>query len=133
MAEKIKNIYQVRDDFPITDEKYDNWLRKLLNKTEEEVSENDVCTMLSQHEFEELAIKKAIDFILADPLAGEMWDGHFLEQLAKAPLDKLKAHEKVLRKLPSSIDDRLADSLWDAEVEKEEFMIIYAEFKHILS
>ena len=50
----------------------------------------DIYTMFCQHELEELAIKKAIEFILDDPLAGKMWGGQFLEQLAKEPIDKLK-------------------------------------------
>lgn len=50
MAEKIKDIYHINDDFPIVSKKYDIWLNKLLNKTEDEVDEKDVYTMFSQHE-----------------------------------------------------------------------------------
>jgi len=37
MAGKIKDIYLVSDDFPVTTEKYDIWLKALLNKIEDEV------------------------------------------------------------------------------------------------
>ena len=133
MAEKIKEIYHVSDDFPATTEKYDIWLKELLNKTEDEIDENDVYTMFSQHELEELAIKKAIEFILDDPLVGEMWDGQFLEQLAKEPIEKLEIYGKELKELPSHIDQNIDDSLWDFDFERDEFMEKYEEFKEVIS
>lgn len=133
MDTKIKDIYHMEDNFPITDEKYDNWLKKLLNKTENEVNENDVYTMFSQHELEELAIKKAIEFILEDPLAGEMWDGQFLEQLAKAPIDKLLMYREELKNLPFFIENTIDDSMWDFDFEKDEFIERYTEFKKVIS
>lgn len=125
MLKKIKDIYRVEDDFAIVDEKYDRWLKELLNKTEDRISVNDVYTMFSQHELEDLAIKKAIEFILADPLAGEMWDGQFLEQLAKVPVDKLMLYKNELKRLPDHIDNNIDDSMWDFDFEKAEFLERY--------
>lgn len=121
------------ENFPIKDGKYDNWLKKLLNKTEDEINENDIYTMFAQHELEALAIKKAIEFILNDPLAGELWDGQFLEQLAKAPIDKLEVCKKELKELPLYIDQNIKESMWDFDFEKEEFMERYNEFKTMLA
>ncbi len=133
MAEKIKEIYHVSDDFPITTEKYDVWLKELLNKTEDEIDENDVYTMFSQHELEDLAIKKAIEFISDNPLAGEMWDGQFLEQLAKEPIEKLERYRNELKELPSQIDKNIDDSFWDFDFERDEFMEKYEGFKKVIS
>ncbi|MBC1479029.1 contact-dependent growth inhibition system immunity protein [Listeria seeligeri] len=133
MAEKIKDIYHFDDSFPIVDEKFDNWLKELLNKTEDEVTENDVYTMFSQHELEDLAIKKAIEFIQEDPLAGEMWDGQFLEQLAKEPTDKLEKYKEMLKELSSYVENNIDDSMWDFDFEKEEFMEKYDKFRNIVS
>ncbi|MBC1539586.1 hypothetical protein HCJ02_14705 [Listeria seeligeri] len=133
MAEKIKDIYHIDDSFPIVDEKFDNWLKELLNKTEDEVTENDVYTMFSQHELEDLAIKKAIEFIQEDPLAGEMWDGQFLEQLAKEPTDKLEKYKEMLKELSSYVENNIDDSMWDFDFEKEEFMEKYDKFRNIVS
>lgn len=105
----------------------------MLNKTEDEIDENDVYTMFSQHELEDLAIKKAIEFILDDPLAGEMWNGQFLEQLAREPIEKLEIYRKELKGLPSHIDQKIDDSLWDFDFEKDEFMEKYEEFKKVIS
>lgn len=69
-------------------------VKKLLNKTEDDVDETDVYTMFSQYELEELAIKKALECIINDSLAGELWDGQFLEHLANVPIGKLKKHTK---------------------------------------
>lgn len=133
MVGKIKDIYHSDDDFPVLDGKYDTWLKCLLNKTEDEIDENDIHTMFMQHELEELAIKKAIEFIQNDPLAGEMWEGQFLEQLAKEPIDKLKIYKKELTELPAYIDSNVNESMWDFDFEKEEFMVKFNEFKGMLS
>jgi len=133
MAEKIKDIYHINDDFPIVSKKYDIWLNKLLNKTEDEVDEKDVYTMFSQHEVEELAIKKALEFIINDPLAGELWDGHFLEQLANVSIEKLKKYTKELKELPSHIDQNIDNHLWDFAFERDEFMEKYEQLKKIIS
>lgn len=132
MAQKIKEIYHINDNFPIEDDKYDKWLKSLLNKTENEITENDVYTMFCQHELEDLAIQKAIEFILEDPLAGELEDGQFLEQLANAPLSKLTIYRNDLKKLPSYIENHLDDSMWDFDFEKEEFMERYIKFKKMV-
>ncbi|EAF0279025.1 hypothetical protein CDP55_02590, partial [Listeria monocytogenes] len=71
MDQKIKDIYHIDDSFSIDNEKYNKWLKSLLNKTRGEITENDVYTMLLQQELEDLAIEKAIEFIKIDPLAGE--------------------------------------------------------------
>lgn len=133
MLKKIKDIYRVENDFAIVDEKYDRWLKELLNKTEDEISVNDAYMMFSQHELEDLAIKKAIEFILADPLAGEMWDGQFLEQLAKIPVDKLMLYKNELKRFPDHIDNNIDDSMWDFDFEKAEFLERYDMFKEVLS
>ncbi|EPC3703350.1 hypothetical protein U4V85_002891 [Listeria monocytogenes] len=133
MVEKIKDIYHIDDSFPIVDEKFDNWLKELLNKTEDEVTENDVYTMFSQHELEDLAIKKAIEFIQEDPLAGEMWEGQFLEQLAKEPTDKLEKYKEMLIELSSYVENNIDDSMWDFDFEKEEFMGKYDKFRNVVS
>ncbi|MBO0461956.1 hypothetical protein JZO83_09335 [Enterococcus sp. DIV1298c] len=133
MAEKIKDIYHINDDFPIVSKKYDIWLNKLLNKTEDDIDENDVYTMFSQHEVEELAIKKALEFIINDPLAGELWDGQFLEQLANVSIEKLKKYTKELKELPSHIDQNIDNHLWDFAFERDEFMEKYEQLKKIIS
>ncbi|WP_206857217.1 contact-dependent growth inhibition system immunity protein [Candidatus Enterococcus mangumiae] len=133
MAEKIKDIYHINDDFPIVSKKYDIWLNKLLNKTEDDIDENDVYTMFSQHEVEELAIKKALEFIINDPLAGELWDGQFLEQLANVSIEKLKKYTKELKELPSHIDQNIDIHLWDFAFERDEFMEKYEQLKKIIS
>ncbi|MGP5431373.1 contact-dependent growth inhibition system immunity protein [Enterococcus malodoratus] len=94
---------------------------------------NDVYMMFTQRELEDLAIKKAIEFILEDPLAGEMWDGQFLEQLARAPINKLKVYVKQLKELPDWIDNNIDDSMWDFEFEKDEFLERCDEVKQMIS
>lgn len=130
--EKIKQIYNISADFGLSENKYDIWLEELLNKTEDEVSYKDVYMMFSQNELEELAIKKAIEFIIEDPLAGEMWDGHFLEQLTNVSINKLKQFSKELKELSSGIENQIDNSLWDFEYEKENYIGILNQFKNMI-
>ncbi|TYV78366.1 hypothetical protein FZ045_05350 [Listeria monocytogenes] len=129
MDQKIKDIYHIDDSFSIDNEKYNKWLKSLLNKTRGKITENDVYTMLLQQELEGLAIEKAIEFIKINPLAGEMWDGQFLEQLAGISADKLVAYKDDLQKLIPYMDNKINEILWDFETEKEEFLFRYAKFK----
>ncbi|BDR59373.1 hypothetical protein XA3_18140 [Xylocopilactobacillus apicola] len=88
------------------------------------MSENDVYTMFTQHELPYLAIEKAIEFISQDPLAGEMYDGQFLDQISNEPIDKLKLYKHELQKLSIYIDD----SVWDFDFERDRFMKIFNKF-----
>ncbi|ENI8397271.1 hypothetical protein ABZZ53_002448 [Listeria monocytogenes] len=129
MDQKIKDIYHVDDSFSSDNEKYNKWLKSLLNKTKDEITEKDVYTMLLQQELEDLAIEKAIEFIKIDPLTGEMWDGQFLEQLAGISADKLVAYKEELQKLIPYIDIQIKEPLWDFEFEREDFISRYMKFK----
>lgn len=129
MDQKIKDIYHIDDSFSIDNEKYNKWLKSLLNKTKDEITEKDVYTMLLQQELEELAIEKAFEFIKIDPLTGEMWDGQFLEQLAGISADKLVAYKEELQKLIPYIDIQIKEPLWDFEFEREDFISRYMKFK----
>ncbi|EHD1582283.1 hypothetical protein ABZY94_002448 [Listeria monocytogenes] len=129
MDQKIKDIYHIDDSFSSDNEKYNKWLKSLLNKTKDEITEKDVYTMLLQQELEDLAIEKAIEFINIDPLTGEMWDGQFLEQLAGISADKLVAYKEELQKLIPYIDIQIKEPLWDFEFEREDFISRYMKFK----
>ncbi|EGK1784892.1 hypothetical protein IOO79_002452 [Listeria monocytogenes] len=129
MDQKIKDIYHIDDSFSSDNEKNNKWLKSLLNKTKDEITEKDVYTMLLQQELEDLAIEKAIEFIKIDPLTGEMWDGQFLEQLAGISADKLVAYKEELQKLIPYIDIQIKEPLWDFEFEREDFISRYMKFK----
>ncbi|MBF2598126.1 contact-dependent growth inhibition system immunity protein [Listeria welshimeri] len=129
MDQKIKDIYHIDDSFSIDNEKYNKWLKSLLNKTKDEITEKDVYTMLLQQELEDLAIEKAIEFIKIDPLTGEMWDGQLLEQLAGISANKLVAYKEDLQKLIPYIDIQIKEPLWDFEFEREDFISRYMKFK----
>lgn len=128
---KIKEIYALQEIIDVTQDsvKYDRWYNELLNKTEDELTENDVYMMFTQRVLEELAVKKAIAFVEVDPLAGTMWDGQSLEQLAKAPLEKLLSYKMELKKLSLLVEASIDSSLWDFDFEEKEFMERFEKFK----
>lgn len=126
---KIKEIYGLHEVTVIRSEKYDIWYNKLLNKEENEITENDVYTMLTQKVLEDLAIKKALTFIEADPLAGEMWDGQTLEQLSTLSKEKLYPYKTDLERLLIVVEASIDDSLWDFTFEKEDFLDCLNSFR----
>ncbi|WP_035415229.1 contact-dependent growth inhibition system immunity protein, partial [Bacillus sp. UNC437CL72CviS29] len=74
----LKEIYNIEDSFQVNS-KFDNWHKKLLNKTIQEFTLDDVYTMLRQNNLLKLAIEQAYIFIKEDRLAGVMYDGQLLE------------------------------------------------------
>lgn len=132
---KIKEIYALQEIVDVTQDsvKYDRWYNLLLNKTENELTENDVYTMFTQHVLEELAIKKAITFIEVDPLAGVMWEGQSLEHLAEASLAKLLPHKTALKKLSLLVEESVDPSMWDFDFEEKDFMERFEKFKSRVS
>lgn len=126
---KIKEIYGLHEVTIIGSEKYDIWYNKLLNKEENEITVNDVYTMLTQKVLEDVAIKKALAFVEADPLAGEMWDGQILEQLSKLSKEKLFPYKVGLERLLIVVEAAIDDTLWDFAFEKEEFLNCLNSFR----
>ncbi|MCG7409113.1 contact-dependent growth inhibition system immunity protein [Paenibacillus sp. ACRRX] len=60
MNKTIKDIYLLNQQKQTVETEYalDNWYNRLIDKTEEEVDLTDVCRMILQNVFIEIAIKK---------------------------------------------------------------------------
>lgn len=75
---KIRDIYQlpqgeVQEDYPL-----DEWYNTLINKDITELDISDLCRMIKQNIFIELAIDKAIGFLKLNPLEGDVYDGRVI-------------------------------------------------------
>ncbi|MCZ9233573.1 contact-dependent growth inhibition system immunity protein [Escherichia albertii] len=55
-----------------------NWYNSLLDKTPDELDENDIAKMLRQNILPELAVQKAIEMIEINLMVGYLYDGELL-------------------------------------------------------
>ncbi|GEM_PF-4171423 len=68
----------------------EQWYTEFYNKQVEGLSKLDVIRMLEQNILEDLAIKKAIEFLYEDPLTGIKFDGQLMETLLSTDMKKLR-------------------------------------------
>ncbi|SLK17503.1 MULTISPECIES: contact-dependent growth inhibition system immunity protein [unclassified Paenibacillus] len=78
MNKPIKEIYELYQNIQTEESEYplDQWYNRLIDKTIDEIELEDVSRMLAQNIFMDLGIKKAVEILKDDPIAGEMYDGH---------------------------------------------------------
>ncbi|MBE5958696.1 MAG: hypothetical protein E7254_07540 [Lachnospiraceae bacterium] len=79
--EKIKNIKNINVSFLKNECKLDRWYAEMVEKTEEELSVNDLYHMLVQNVFLDIAIPRCWVELKKNPLVGENYDGQFLEKI----------------------------------------------------
>lgn len=97
------------------------WYIELYNKQPKDITILDVIRMLQQHLLVELAIKKAINYLQEDPLAGSLFDGQLMETLLTMDSNKLKDSRKEIKKLVSEVSLKLNTLDWLCEEDAENF------------
>lgn len=85
----IQDIYNLEYDESGQNSGLTNWYNQLLGKTIDEIDEIDVSKMIRQDILKKLAIEKAMEIFIRDPLAGEMNDGDILENLCGLKKDEI--------------------------------------------
>ncbi|PFE01124.1 hypothetical protein COE15_17530 [Bacillus cereus] len=128
----LKEIYNIEASFEINS-KFDNWYKKLLNKTIQELSLDDVYTMLRQNILLKLAIEQACIFIREDPSAGVMYDGQLLEILSELAPEAINDKRNCLESLLPYTQLEISKHTWDDEFEKEEYQNIIEKFNKSLT
>ena len=106
----------------------EQWYMELYNKQVEGLSTLDVIRMLEQNILEELAIKKAIEYLHEDPLAGSKFDGQLMETLLSTDLNKLNDSIGDIKKLVSDVSLKLNKLDWLSVEDKEEFADLLKDF-----
>lgn len=85
----ISEIY----NFPLDTEPKtkNNWLVKdanwIISLSPDEVDSEDVSLLLRQGFIPDFAVPKATEFLLKNPLSGDMYDGELLDSLAECKAD----------------------------------------------
>ncbi|WP_137646597.1 contact-dependent growth inhibition system immunity protein [Escherichia albertii] len=76
--ETLKQIYHLQHDSFAFKSGLINWYNSLLDKTPDELDENDIAKMLRQNILPTLAVQKAIEMIEINLMVGYLYDGELL-------------------------------------------------------
>jgi hypothetical protein len=125
---KIRDIYQI--SLKEVQSKYalDIWYTNLINKTVSEIDTNDMCKMIKQNIFKELAINKAIDVLELNPLTGDVYDGQLLELLFSDGTEIIKAYKERLSKLLMETKENLDIDDFICEEDCNQFRVLVEKF-----
>lgn len=76
--ETLKQIYHLQYDSFAFKSGFINWYNSLLDKTPDELDENDIAKMLRQNILPALAVQKAIEMIEINLMVGYLYNGELL-------------------------------------------------------
>ncbi len=76
--ETLKQIYNLQYDSFAFKSGLINWYNSLLDKTPDELDENDIAKMLRQNILPALAVQKAIEMIEINLMVGYLYNGELL-------------------------------------------------------
>ena len=96
---KIRDIYQLPQGEVQENYALGEWYINLINKDITELDISDLCRMIKQNIFIELAIDKAIGFLKLDPLEGDVYDGQLLEALFSVDMEKITEQKEPLKEV----------------------------------
>lgn len=117
----LPNIY---DDYCL-----EQWYTEFYNKQVEGLSKLDVIRMLEQNILEDLAIKKAIEFLYEDPLTGIKFDGQLMETLLSTDMKKLRTFIEDVKKLISEVSLKLNNLDWISVEDKAKYADLLNKFQ----
>ncbi|NEU61072.1 contact-dependent growth inhibition system immunity protein [Paenibacillus sp. ALJ109b] len=129
MNKPIKEIYSLQQNIQNEESEFplDQWYNRLIDKTIDEIELEDVSRMLAQNVFMDLGIKKALEILKSDPLAGEMYDGHLLKILYSIELNQFEELSQ-LASLLQDINRNLSNIEWADEEDQEEYTELLTNF-----
>lgn len=119
---KIKELYNC--EYIVSDEELyplQKWYNKLIDKTINEITIEDVLRMIRQKEFFNLAMVKAEEFLQENVFAGEGYDGELLEKISEMDTSFLTSHSDKLKSILKDAMNKSETHEWLYEEEREEF------------
>ena len=110
------------------------WYNEMINKRIDELSILDISRMLRQNELMPLAVSKAMERLIKNPLDGEMYDGNLLYQV----VDAIKMHGASVDKQTAEEFIKIANARketydWEFAEEKAEYDELLDTFKRLIS
>ncbi len=107
----LKDIYNLKEDETEFKSSLINWYNRMINKTYDELSVEDVSKMFRQNILINIATQKAIDLFIINPYDGEYYDGGLIEILVKMNFNDI----------PFDIRKDLIETIEKATIEYNDF------------
>ncbi len=112
------------------------WYNDLLKKTEDELTIFDVTRMIRQRKFLDLAVSKALVFLINDPFVGDCFPGELLEKIIDTDTAIVKQNKVVLQRIIVTCKENIDNFDWSDNDEKAEFRsrlrVIIDKYNHII-
>ncbi len=108
------------------------WYNNVIDKSVEELSIADVLRMIRQDEFIDIAIPKAIDFLMQNPFAGELCEGELFRKIAHFSDALICKYYGALQQIVSDGLAKNEEHDWMTEEERIEFRELLNVFEEIL-
>lgn len=104
------------------------WYNQLIDKKVSEIEVSDVLRMIRQNEFIDIAIPKAVEFLMINPFAGEMYEGELLEKMSKLEGSILIQYRQELREVLEGALINNKTYEWMDEEERIDFEKVIVNF-----
>lgn len=124
----IKDIYNISQRELKSKYALDIWYYTLLEKVVTEINITDICRMLRQDIFIELAIERALEHLKQKPLIGDVYDGQLLELLSLVDAIKIKEYEEFIKELLFDIKTRLDINDFHSQEDYIEYVDLLEKF-----
>ena len=93
----------------------------ILNKTPDELNVDDICILIRQEFFLEIAVPKAIEILKKDPSAGDNYDYCLLINLSKVE-SSLNEYKDLVSSLIETLEKRFDKIEFDLDSDKEDYL-----------
>ncbi len=100
----------------------------MIDKKVSEIEVSDVLRMIRQNEFIDIAIPKAVEFLMINPFAGEMYEGELLEKMSKLEGSILIQYRQELREVLEGALINNKTYEWMDEEERIDFEKVIVNF-----
>ena len=118
----LKSLYDLSYDTSGFNSGIINWYNRLIDKTYDDLSVEDVCRMIRQDILRDIAIQKAIDLFLHDPYDGEYSDGDLLSVLVSLDIKLMNTTiREKLKSVLNVIEHEYVDFDWFDDESKVQY------------
>lgn len=132
MNKRICDIKSVELEKVKQESSLDKWFYEMVQKREDDLTIKDISHMLRQEIYLDIAISKAWEKIIENPLCGEMYEGQMLELLARVLTKEENLKEKELyTAFEKNLIQEYEKITWDNDYDKKEYEKIVADFRKI--
>ncbi|MDQ0233119.1 contact-dependent growth inhibition system immunity protein [Metabacillus malikii] len=125
---KIRDIYQLPQGEAREDYALDEWYNTLIDKDITELDIIDLCRMIKQNIFIEIAIDKAIGFLKLNPLEGDVYDGQLLEVLFSVDMEKITEQKEPLKEVLMDVKENVEMDNFMSDEDYNEYKDLVEKF-----